>query len=334
MTRVKFFLTLASMLAIIFLLYQVSNAFAAPVLPASNALAVKAPLARPNEQGCSGTPTIQYAYANPPTISPGQITTLYWGLVGNANAAYLQYPDGRRVGIGTPGAQQVNPTQTTTYFIVGVCGAAQVQFPITVNVQGGATCNGTPVLNGFTANPQVINLGQMSTLSWGLVGNANYVQLSSQFNGGSGVPTPGQVQVQPNQTTTYYLTAWCQGNTAQAQVTVTVNYPQPPTPTPTPPNPNQVQNIDVQRLQPRSFKVTVRYFWNGEDAPASIVSVGYNSSRQQITNRAGTNIIAGFVKYVIQDLNSPGGAGSVTAVNSCIVGRSGTELACLSVPVQ
>jgi hypothetical protein len=334
MTRIKILLSLVFMLGAVFLVTQTASVFAAQELSSARAPVALAPDIRPNQQGCSGTPTVQYAYANPPTIYPGQVTTLYWGLVANAQAAYLQYPGGNRVGIATPGSQQVNPTQTTTYYVVGVCGSNQVQVPITVNVQGGPTCNGSPVLNGFSANPSTINNGSSSMLSWGQVNNADYVQLSSQFNGGSGVPTPGQSQVQPNQTTTYYLTAWCQGNSAQAQVTITVKYPQPPTPTPPPSNPNQVQQIQVEKPSKGVFKVTVKYYWNGEDSPATIQSMGYNSSNQPITNRASTGIIAGFVKYVIQTLTSVGGQGAVTAVNSCLVGSSGTELACLSVPVQ
>ncbi len=333
MTRTKLTLSLVLVILAVIFIAQSARVFAAPDLSPSAPAVSNAPDARPNSQGCSGTPTVQYAYANPPTIFPGQVTTLLWGLVGNAQAAFLEFPDGHRTGIGTPGSQQVNPTQTTTYFIVGVCGPNQVRVPITVNVQAGPRCSGAPVLGGFTANPATINNGQSSTLSWGQVNNADFVQLSSQFDGGSGVPTPGQFNAHPNRTTTYFLTAWCQGNSAQAQTTITVNFPQPPTPTP-PPNPNQVRQIRVERQQPGVFQVTVNYFWNGEDAPASIQSMGYNGSNQPITNRPSTGIIAGFVKYVIQQLNNVGGQGAVTAVNSCIVGRSGTELACLSVPVQ
>jgi hypothetical protein len=189
------------------------------------------------------------------------------------------------------------------------------------------------VLQGFNANPSTINNGQTSTLSWGQVLNADYVQLSSQFDGGSGVPTPGQAPVTPNQTTTYYLTAWCQGNSAQAQVTITVNYPAPPTPTPPPAESNQVRQIQVEPAPQNQLKVTVNYYWNGEDSPALINSTGYNANKQTVTNTPSTGIIAGYVKYVIQYLSVNLGGGSVASVTSCIVGKSGTDLACLTVPV-
>jgi hypothetical protein len=286
----------------------------------------------PSTQSC-GTPTIQYAYANPATIYPGQVTTLYWGSVLGAQAAYLQYPNGNRQGIGTPGSQQVNPTQTTTYYIIGVCGSNEAQWPITVIVQGGPTCSGTPQLNGFTASPSSIAPGQGSTLSWGPVNNADYVQLSSQTNGGSGVPAPGSMVVYPNQTTTYYLTAWCQGNSAQAQVTITVNNAPPPTPPP-PTNANQITELTVEKVGSKQFKLTIKYFWNGEDSPASIQSTGSNANGQVVTDRPTTGILAGYYKYVLQTLNNIGANGAVTSVTSCMVGNSGTDLVCKTVPVQ
>jgi hypothetical protein len=310
----------------IYLTLSASHVFAAPTLPPDPAAAE---LYSPNAQGCSGTPSIQYAYASPNVISPGQVTTLYWGLVTNANAAYLKHPNGHQVGIGTPGSQQVNPTQTSTYTVIGACGGNQIQVPIQVTVQGGPSCNGTPVLQGFNANPSSIGRGQTATLSWGPVLNATYVQLSSQTQGGSGVPTPGQSQVRPGQTTTYYLTAWCQSNSAQAQVTVNVNAPPPPTPPPV--NRNQVRQVQVERANRGQIKVTVNYFWNGEDAPAYIQSWGSSAQRRTASDAPTTGIIAGYVKFVIQYITPKLGQ-PLTSVTSCIYGKSGTELACLTVP--
>ncbi len=331
MVRAKILLGVGLTLLAILLAAFALPVGAAQTAPDENGLRVS-PLNRAAAQSC-GAPTIQYAYANPATTYPGQVTTLYWGSVLGAQAAYLQYPDGHRVGIGTPGSQQVNPYQTSTYYVIGVCGSFQTQMPITVNVQGGPTCSGSPQLNGFSASPSVIAAGQGSTLSWGQVNNADSVQLSSQTNGGSGVPTPGSMVVYPKQTTTYYLTAWCQGSSVQAQVTITVNNA-PPTPTPPPENSNQIRSIQTEKLAKGELKVTVNYYWNGEDSPATIQSVAYNSSNQPVTNVGSTAIIAGYVKYVIQNLISVGGQGAMTKVTSCMVGKSGTDLTCLSVPVQ
>lgn len=331
MFRIKIIVALVLLALTAFGVSYVSRAYAAPVVnPRGNLSTI---LALPNLQSCTGTPTIQYAYANPQTIYPGQVTTLYWGSVLGAQAAYLQYPNGNRVGIGTPGSQQVNPTQTTTYYVVAVCGAVTVQMPITVNVQGAPTCSGSPQLNGFSANPAVISVGQSSNLSWGPVNNADNVQLSSQFQGSSGVAAPGNINVKPGQTTTYYLTAWCQGNSAQAQVTVTVN--NAPTPTPVPPaNSNQITELQVEKSGQAQFKVTVKYYWDGADAPAVIQSVGYNANSQAVTAPATTGIIAGFYKYVVQTITNTASNGAVTTVTSCMVGSSGTDLVCKSTAVK
>ncbi len=288
-------------------------------------------VAVPNAQGCSGQPTVQYGYANPPVINAGQVTTLYWGLVGNANAAYLQYPNGQRQGIGTPGSQPVNPTQTSTYYVVGVCGGNQQLFPITVTVNNTPGCNGTPQMNGFTANPQTVRAGQASTLSWGPVLNAQYVQLSSQNQGGSGVPAPSSIQVNPNQTTTYYLTAWCQTNTAQLQVTVNVSNPPPPTP---PPAGNRITGISKNGglSNKNQLTITVNYFWNGQDAPANMQARAFNGAGQQVGQSNATRIDPN-KNFYANLLFKPYPSG-VTSVTACMVGSSGTELVCQSAPMQ
>src|SRR3972149_1117693 len=53
-------------------------------------------------QGCSGFPIISSFSANPPVIAPGQVSTLAWGLVANANYAALVTPGGTP-GRGPPG---------------------------------------------------------------------------------------------------------------------------------------------------------------------------------------------------------------------------------------
>jgi hypothetical protein len=305
---------------------------AAPVTDATpRAPVVAAPALAPNAQGCSGTPTIQFGYANPAVINAGQVTTLYWGLVGNANAAFLQHPNGHREGIGTPGSKQVNPTQTSTYLVVGVCGGNEATLPITVTVNNSPGCNGQPQMNGFTANPANIRAGQSATLSWGPVLNAQYVQLSSQNQGGSGVPAPGSVQVSPNQTTTYYLTAWCQGNSAQLQVTVNVSNPPPPTP---PPGENRITGItkNGSLTNNKQLVVTANYFWSGQDAPANAQATAYNAGGQVVGRSNATRIDANREFYAnLRFAPYPPG---MTRVTACIIGSSGTELVCQTVGMQ
>lgn len=172
--------------------------------------------------GCNGTPQFTSFFANPATVSPGQVVTLTWGSVSNASAVYLTTPSGTQ-GVATPGSIQVQPSQTTTYTLTAYCNNTPVQIQTTVTVQGGGGgCNGTPIFNGFYASPQTISSGQQSTLNWGLVQNANavYLQLPSRTEG---VSTPGSRTVAPGSTTTYTLVAYCGSNQAAISTTVNVN---------------------------------------------------------------------------------------------------------------
>lgn len=304
-----------------------------PAQPASNLFdPSNAPALAPNAQGCSGTPSLQYVTANPPVTVPGQVSTISWGLVGNANAAFFQWPNGNRQGIGTPGSQQVNPTQTTTYFIVGQCGSNQVQWPITVTVQNTPGCSGTPQISSFTANPTTVNSGQASTLSWGIVTNADSVQLSSTTQGGSGVPTPGSVVVNPTQTTTYFLTAWCQGVSAQAQVQIAVNAPPPPTPPPS--SGNRITSITKNGglTSSSSLVVSVGYFWNNTDAPATLQAQAFNGAGNLVGTSNATRINPN--QNLTANLNFTPYPPGMARVSACIYGSSGTELACSTVNMQ
>ncbi len=88
-------------------------------------------------------------------------------------------------------------------------------------------CPGPPVIPSFTASPSTINAGQSSTLSWGLVTNANAVYLE-----GDGVATPGSATAKPTSTKTYTLRAVGCGGTTSRQVTVTVTQAPPAQPPP------------------------------------------------------------------------------------------------------
>jgi hypothetical protein len=147
---------------------------------------------------------------------------LAWGTVQNAQAAYLVTPS-QTSGVGTPGQMTVNPTSTTTYTLVAVCGNHRAQRQVTLTVAS-PQCSGTPVITSFTAAPVVIQPGQQSTLSWGAVQNAEAAGLQTP-EGLEGVGTPGQKVVQPSQTTTYVQGAYCGNQTARRYMTVVVQGP-------------------------------------------------------------------------------------------------------------
>jgi hypothetical protein len=271
---------------------------------------------------CNGTPVFNGFFANPQTINAGQETTLNWGLVQNASSVFLQLPN-KSEPVGTPGSRVVKPTVTTTYSLVARCGNNQASVSLTVNVNGG--CSGTPKFNGFGANPSTITKGQTSVLSWGPVTNATAVVLKGP-QGSGGVGTPGQLPVQPQTTTTYTLIAYCFNTQAQLSVTVTVNSPQP-TRTPTNLPNNQVASIKAQPNGPQQYRVTVNYFWNGQDRPAKIQVVGINKDDKIVTNTATAEAVAGASRNVQLNVNVHGNR-TVVQFQACIVGKSGTELVC------
>jgi hypothetical protein len=170
--------------------------------------------------GCEGVPVIESLSAEPQTIQPGDVTTLRWGAVENASAAVLASPE-KKLGVGTPGEQIVAPSQTTTYALVAFCGTDFVQKNVTVTVEGEATCEGAPVISSFTANPSTINKGESSLLQWGLVANARGAYLAAG-DSITGVATPGELEVTPEQTTGYTLVAYCGANLVKSDVLVTV----------------------------------------------------------------------------------------------------------------
>ena len=169
---------------------------------------------------CSGTPSIASFTAEPPVIQPGQTSTLSWGLAANAEAAVLQTPEGK-VGVGTPGQQVVQPSQTTTYVLGAFCGNQVTKRYTTVAVQGPQDCAGTPAIEYLSATPSVIQKGQSSKLQWGAVTNASGAFLQGPA-GIVGVGTPGELSVQPDTTATYSLYALCGQNIIRKDVTVYV----------------------------------------------------------------------------------------------------------------
>jgi hypothetical protein len=115
----------------------------------------------------------------------------------------------------------VQPNQTTTYSLQATCGDTTIQQQVTVNVEVPSGCSGVPGISSFTANPTTIQAGQTSTLSWGPVTNASAAILLGP-EGKTGVATPGEWVVEPNQTSTYALVAFCGNDATQRNVTVVV----------------------------------------------------------------------------------------------------------------
>ena len=81
------------------------------------------------------------------------------------------------------------------------------------------TCTGTPVIEYFKAEPELIEPGQTMFLSWGAVTNAERAEIDQEIGG---VATPGAIVLKPTRTTTYTLTAKCGTQYTSKSVTVKV----------------------------------------------------------------------------------------------------------------
>jgi hypothetical protein len=149
--------------------------------------------------------------ANPSNVQAGQPSTLCWTVAGATSVTIT--------GVGSvntqSGCTQVTPQQTTTYVLnaTSPAGTVTAQTVVTVGPTGPAQ-----VLR-FEAAPPQIQAGQKSTLSWSTSG-ATQVSISP---GVGNVMPNGSVDVTPNQTTTYTLTAMGpNGQPVSAPATVTV----------------------------------------------------------------------------------------------------------------
>jgi hypothetical protein len=87
-------------------------------------------------------PFVEYFWADPTFIQPGQCSTLRWGAVLGATWAGIEPGIG---GVGTPGDKVVCPSKTTTYILTALGPGGESFASATVSVGGGAD-SGTVVL--------------------------------------------------------------------------------------------------------------------------------------------------------------------------------------------
>jgi hypothetical protein len=175
-------------------------------------------IAVPGAPACTGTPNIASFSASATTITAGTAVTLNWGAVVGAESAEIDQGIG---GVETPGSRVVNPTTTTTYTLTAKCGANTRTAKVTITVNPApATCSGAPLVTSFFAANTKIKPGESTTLNWGIVNNADSVEIDQ---GIGGVATPGSASVSPTTTTTYTLTAKCGTTTVTRQVKIEVN---------------------------------------------------------------------------------------------------------------
>ena len=148
--------------------------------------------------------------ATPDTITFGGSFTLSWDST-EALSCFIE------PGIGdveTSGSIILSPIETTTYTITatGQGGTASSTTTVTVSYP-------VPVAK-ISANPETINSGEPSVLTWS---SANATECSIEPDIGN-VDLNGSISVNPAEITTYTLTASNPGGTATNSVTVSVTY--------------------------------------------------------------------------------------------------------------
>lgn len=146
--------------------------------------------------------------ASPRTIAEGGALTLSWNVL-NATIVSIDHGIGSRP---VSGSASVSPAATTTYRLnaTGPGGSSSAQVTVTVLV--------APVII-FSSTPSTITRGNAATLAW-TVTDATLVVID---NGVGAQPPSGVLEVRPQQTTTYLLTAAGPGGIRLAQTTLTVN---------------------------------------------------------------------------------------------------------------
>lgn len=172
------------------------------------------------------TPIVDAFSAAPSQVNPGETVTLTWETSNADSVDIVDGSGGSVVSAGDPdGSIQVQPTETSTYELTATSASGDTaQASVTVTVDT------APRIVSFDADPNPIELGASTTLSWEAV-NADSLEITA---GGTTVGEPteltGTLQVAPDVTTNYVLTARASGETdATRQVTVTVNAPGVPT---------------------------------------------------------------------------------------------------------
>jgi hypothetical protein len=80
-------------------------------------------------------PYVEYFWADPTYVQPGQCSTLRWGAVLGATWAGIEPGIG---GVGTPGDKVVCPSKTTTYILTALGSGGESFASTTVSVGGGA----------------------------------------------------------------------------------------------------------------------------------------------------------------------------------------------------
>jgi Protein kinase domain len=164
-------------------------------------------------------PSVDLFVAEPNSIQRGQTATLRWTVVGNATRVSIA------PGIGTvpaTGEHLISPGGKLTYTLTAAGPGGSTSSSVTVSVSTPASAS--PVIEAFSADPQVIRAGESATLQWDVRGEGVTVSIHP---GTGNLPPKGISRVAPRSTVTYELTAHGAGGSVSREVTLEVKVPTP-----------------------------------------------------------------------------------------------------------
>lgn len=153
-------------------------------------------------------------YADPTSISRGDSSVLRWS---SNDADYCTASGGWSGSRSTDGSLRVYPNQTTTYYVTCYNGGEQRSDGATVYVSDSNNYNLSVDLR---ANPQTVNRGSASLLSW-TSSSADYCTASGGWSGSKS--TSGSEYVYPISNTSYSLNCYRGNNSGFDSETVYVN---------------------------------------------------------------------------------------------------------------
>jgi len=222
-------------------------------------------------------PTVTIS-ADPATIQIGESSALSWN---STHADSCEIDEG--IGpVEVTGSVTVSPTETTTYTITaqGPGGTATASVTVTV-------IPATPTVS-ISANPETIQIGGVSTLSWTSF-NADKAYID---NGIGVVLVSGSTTVSPEHTTTYTITVNGPLDSASAQAAVKVTGS--PAPQPEGSFGEQYQDLipqdaTVESYDPRRFSLITGLVHSAEGYPIANVSITIQSNPEYGTVKTDEN---------------------------------------------
>ncbi len=159
-------------------------------------------------------PKVEAFNADPVLIASGEEATLSWQ-VDKFTSITIDQGVGDVTGmtIGNAGSVAVSPSETTTYTLTVDFNGVTTTQPLTVVVDG------VPLVQRFTATPELVAPGGETVLRWEVAG-ADAVSIEP---GLGVVASSGAMPVNPDETTSYKLTASNGNGSTSRDVSVTVN---------------------------------------------------------------------------------------------------------------